>query len=95
MPTYEYECEGCQRIFEIWQRISEPPLTTCRECGGPIRRLLSPAPFILKGAGFYVNDYPSESRKKAVEAEKKTSEPKEAPAAAPAPASKGSESSAP
>lgn len=95
MPTYEYECEGCRRIFEIRQRISEPPLTTCRECGGPIRRLLSPAPFILKGAGFYVNDYPSEARKKAVEAEKKTSETKEATAAAPAPASKGSESPAP
>ncbi len=95
MPTYEYECEGCRRIFEIRQRISEPPLTACRECGGPIRRLLSPAPFILKGAGFYVNDYPSESRKKAVEAEKKTSESKEAPSTAPAPASKGSESPAP
>lgn len=84
MPTYDYECERCG-TFEIWQRISEPPLTTCRQCGGPIRRLLAPAGFILKGAGFYVNDYPSESRRKAVEAEEKAS-----PAAASP--SKGSDS---
>ena len=70
MPTYEYECSGCRRVFEVKQRISEPPLTTCDACGGPVRRLLSAAPFILKGDGWYVTDYPSESRKKASESEK-------------------------
>ena len=70
MPTYEYQCEKCQRVFEVRQRITEPALTTCEVCGGHIKRLLSPAPFILKGEGWYVTDYPSESRKKAKEAEK-------------------------
>jgi putative FmdB family regulatory protein len=70
VPTYEYECGSCHRTFEIRQRISEPALTTCDVCGGPVRRLLSPAPFILKGEGWYVTDYPSESRKKALTAEK-------------------------
>ncbi len=56
-------------MFEIRQRISEPPLQSCDRCGGPVRRLLSPAPFILKGGGWYVTDYPSEARKKAVESE--------------------------
>ena len=70
MPTYEYECTGCGRVFEIRQRISEAPLSTCDVCGGPVRRLLSPAPFILKGDGWYVTDYPSEARKKALESEK-------------------------
>lgn len=70
MPTYEYECGKCRRVFEIRQRISEPPLTTCEVCGGEVHRLLSAAPFILKGEGWYVTDYPSESRKKAREAEK-------------------------
>ena len=69
--TYEYECSGCGRVFEIRQRISEPPLERCPDCGGGVRRVLSAAPFILKGAGFYVNDYPSESRKKGLEGEKK------------------------
>lgn len=91
VPTYEYQCERCKRVFEIWQRISDPPLTKCETCGRPIRRLLAPAAFILKGAGFYVNDYPSETRKKAQEAEKKSDqEPRpasesSAPAATPTP----------
>ncbi len=70
MPTYEYACEQCQRVFEIRQKISDPPLTTCEACGGSIRRLLSSTPFILKGGGWYVTDYPSAARKKATEAEK-------------------------
>lgn len=69
MPTYEYECQSCRRVFEIRQRISEPPLATCQECGGPVKRLLSPATFILKGGGWYVTDYPSEARKQAMKAE--------------------------
>ena len=73
MPTYEYECAACHRVFEIRQRISEPPLTKCDVCGGAVHRLLSAAPFILKGEGWYVTDYPSESRKKAREAEKSSS----------------------
>ena len=74
MPTYEYQCTGCGREFEVRQRISEPALTRCEKCGGVVKRLLSSAPFILKGAGWYVTDYPSESRKKAMESEKSSSE---------------------
>jgi putative FmdB family regulatory protein len=71
VPTYDYECQQCNRTFEVRQRISAAPLTKCQACGGPVRRLLAAAPFILKGRGWYVTDYPSESRKKAMEAEKK------------------------
>jgi putative FmdB family regulatory protein len=70
MPTYEYECLKCKRVFEIRQRISEPALKVCDVCGGEVRRLLSAAPFILKGGGWYVTDYPSESRKQALQSEK-------------------------
>jgi putative FmdB family regulatory protein len=70
VPTYEYECLGCRRVFEIRQPISAAPLKTCDVCGGEVRRLLSPAPFILKGEGWYVTDYPSSARKKALESEK-------------------------
>ena len=70
MPTYEYECSTCRRVFEVRQRISEPALETCDACGGAVRRLLSPAPFILKGGGWHATDYPSESRKKALASEK-------------------------
>jgi putative FmdB family regulatory protein len=70
VPTYEYECDKCRAVFEIRQRISEPALTSHDGCGGAVRRLLSPAPFILKGDGWYVTDYPSDARKKALEGEK-------------------------
>lgn len=70
MPTYEYQCDQCHATFEVRQRITEDPLTRCEACGGAVRRLISPAPFILKGEGWYVTDYPSESRKKAQQAEK-------------------------
>jgi putative FmdB family regulatory protein len=70
VPTYEYHCDGCGRDFEVKQRITEDALKTCDVCGGAVRRLLSPAPFILKGEGWYVTDYPSASRKKAMESDK-------------------------
>jgi putative FmdB family regulatory protein len=73
VPTYEYQCDRCHLVFEVRQRISEPALTTHDGCGGAVRRLLSPAPFILKGEGWYVTDYPSEARKKALSAEKSSS----------------------
>jgi putative FmdB family regulatory protein len=73
VPTYEYECDACHRVFEVRQRITEEPLTACDACGGTVRRLLSAAPFILKGGGWYVTDYPSESRKKALDSEKSSS----------------------
>jgi putative FmdB family regulatory protein len=69
VPTYEYECPKCPRVFEVKQRITEPKLEVCEICGGPIHRLLSATPFILKGGGWYVTDYPSESRKKASKSE--------------------------
>ena len=85
MPTYEYHCDGCGRDFEVKQRISEEPLKTHDGCGGAVRRLLSAAPFILKGEGWYVTDYPSASRKKALDSEKgggdKSSTSSEKPAA--------------
>jgi len=77
VPTYEYQCNACGRIFEIRQRISEAALTRCETCGGVVKRLLSAAPFILKGDGWYVTDYPSESRKKARESEKSAGEKQE------------------
>jgi putative FmdB family regulatory protein len=70
VPTYEYQCDQCGRTFEVWQRITAEPLTRCEACGGALRRLLSPAPFILKGEGWYVTDYPSEARKKAMSSDK-------------------------
>ena len=76
MPIYEYQCESCSRRFEVMQRMTEPLLATCEKCGGHVRRLISQTSFVLKGSGWYVTDYPSESRKKAMSQEKGSSDNK-------------------
>ena len=61
MPIYEYECRDCGKRFEIFQKISEEPLTVCKECRGRLNRLISMCSFQLKGSGWYVTDYKSSS----------------------------------
>ena len=61
MPIYEYECFDCGKRFEIFQKISEEPLTVCKECKGRLNRLISMCSFQLKGSGWYVTDYKSSS----------------------------------
>ncbi|MBL8967459.1 MAG: zinc ribbon domain-containing protein [Spirochaetaceae bacterium] len=57
MPTYEYECKTCGKTFEAFQSMSDAPLSSCPECGKPIRRLIGGGTgVIFKGSGFYVND---------------------------------------
>ncbi len=71
MPIYEYKCDNCGEQFEILQKVSERSLTECILChDGSVKKLMSVSSFVLKGAGFYVNDYPSESKKKTKEKEK-------------------------
>ena len=41
MPIYEYECEECGRRYEVWQKITDDPLTTCEACKGKLRKLIS------------------------------------------------------
>ncbi|MBE9580389.1 MAG: zinc ribbon domain-containing protein [Proteobacteria bacterium] len=57
MPIYEYECKKCGRMAEIWQKFSDPPLSTCKHCSGELHKLISQSTFHLKGTGWYVTDY--------------------------------------
>ncbi|CAK8721912.1 hypothetical protein GCAAIG_11545 [Candidatus Electronema halotolerans] len=59
MPVYEYRCSACERVFEVQQKISDAPLTTCSECGGEVKKLVSAAAFHLKGGGWYADGYSS------------------------------------
>jgi len=58
MPNYDYKCQNCEEVFEIFQKITEPPLRECPVCGEPLVRLISGgAGIIFKGNGFYTTDY--------------------------------------
>jgi putative FmdB family regulatory protein len=57
MPIYEYVCERCGAKTEAIQRVSDPPLTECAKCGGPLRKKVSAPAFQFKGSGWYVTDY--------------------------------------
>jgi putative FmdB family regulatory protein len=70
MPIYEYQCNRCNEIFEIFHKIDEDCKVACPKCLGPVKKLISATNFVLKGSGFYVNDYPSESRKEGKKSEK-------------------------
>ena len=57
MPIYEYQCEQCGRRHEWMQKMSDPRLTTCEVCGGPLKKLVSSSAVQFKGSGWYVTDY--------------------------------------
>jgi len=58
MPIYEYRCQSCGHELEKLQRLNDPVLTDCPECGKKkLRRLISAAGFRLKGAGWYETDF--------------------------------------
>ncbi|MCS7312563.1 MAG: zinc ribbon domain-containing protein [Acidobacteria bacterium] len=57
MPLYVYRCDSCGHEVERLQRFSDPPLTTCGRCGGPLEKVLFPPGLQFKGTGWYVTDY--------------------------------------
>ena len=53
MPIYEYRCPD-GHTFEVFQRMSDPPLEKCEVCGkSPVEKVLYPVSVHFKGGGFY------------------------------------------
>ncbi len=54
MPFYEYttteqsDCPHCGDRFTVLQKLSDPRLECCPECGGPVRQLIS-SPNVVSG----------------------------------------------
>jgi putative FmdB family regulatory protein len=76
MPIYEYQCQQCGKNHEIMQKFSDALLSTCPDCGGQMKKLISNTSFVLKGSGWYVTDYAPSERKKEMDSEKGPSEKK-------------------
>jgi putative FmdB family regulatory protein len=56
MPIYEYRCRNGHQ-FEVFQAISDPPVTACQESGAQVERVFHPIAVHYKGSGFYTTDY--------------------------------------
>jgi putative FmdB family regulatory protein len=56
MPIYEYRCRNGHE-FEVFQAMSDDPVTVCEECGAPVERVFRPVAVHFKGSGFYTTDY--------------------------------------
>ena len=57
MPIYEYECQSCGKRTEVLQRMADPPLAACPQCGGEVKKMVSAPAVQFKGSGWYVTDY--------------------------------------
>lgn len=57
MPFYEYQCEKCSEIYEIFTRNGEKIPESCEICGGRLHKIISASTFHLKGSGWYISDY--------------------------------------
>src|SRR5947208_13900751 len=90
MPTYEYVCQKCNHHFEMFQSMSDKPLTVCPEetCPrkkwgkGKVKKMIGAgAGLIFKGSGCYITDYRSDKYKEAAKKENAAGAPKESTAA--------------
>jgi putative FmdB family regulatory protein len=93
MPIYEYRCSNGHQ-FEVFQAMSDDPVSVCEQCGAPVERVFHPIAVHFKGSGFYTTDYArkagakasaddggSESKESKDSTESKDSKPDKKPAA--------------
>ncbi len=70
MPTYDYQCQACDHVFEKFHGMTEKPRVKCPLCGGKSKKLIGTgAGIIFKGKGFYATDYRSPEYKKELKKE--------------------------
>ena len=64
MPIYEYRCDSCGFQKEHLQKMSDPQLTNCPECGKDgYCKLLCAAGLQLTGSGWYATDFKGGGKK--------------------------------
>jgi putative FmdB family regulatory protein len=78
MPLYEYECATCHKRTEKIQKFSDPELTVCPHCGGPLARTITAPAFQFAGGGWYKDGY---GNAKPASSDSGSSTPSAAPAA--------------
>ncbi len=65
MPIYEFQCQACDTVIEVLQKVSDPHITDCEACGKPeMKKKVTAAAFRLSGAGWYETDFKEGDKKK-------------------------------
>jgi putative FmdB family regulatory protein len=72
MPLYEYECKQCKKHTEHIQKFSDPEITECPLCKGPLERVVSAAAISFKGGGWFKDGYSHAKPKSSSKSESKT-----------------------
>jgi putative FmdB family regulatory protein len=85
VPIYAYKCSACDHAQDVLQKMSDPLLTSCPECGQEtyVKQVTS-AGFQLKGTGWYVTDFRNNGSNTKPDAGGPASADAGTPAAAPA-----------
>jgi putative FmdB family regulatory protein len=85
MPIYEYRCAACGYQKEYLQKVSDPLLTDCPDCGkSTLGKLVTAAGFQLKGSGWYATDFRNNGARPKADKEKgEAAEPKKGETAEP------------
>lgn len=76
MPIYEYRCTKCGHKIEVIQKVSDPPVTVCEKCDGPMSKVISAAGLMFKGSGWYITDYSSKGKETSQPSKSKKSQEK-------------------
>jgi putative FmdB family regulatory protein len=56
VPTYDYECRNCGHRVEVLHGVNAYGPTACEQCGGAMRKLISPPTIVFKGTGWAKKD---------------------------------------
>ena len=56
MPTYQYRCQDCDVLHEVFQSFTDDALTVCPACNGALRKQYNSVGVVFKGTGFYRTD---------------------------------------
>jgi len=56
VPIYDYSCANCGHVVEVVHGVHQPGPTVCPECGGLLRKRISPPAIHFRGTGWAKKD---------------------------------------
>ncbi len=62
MPIYEFECQSCGKVEEIFIQTKNNTIPMKCDCGGKFKKIISQSSFLLKGSGWYATDYSDKNK---------------------------------